>query len=161
MSLHCIFLGITIHNKAVSLKYSVRDKGLHLIFFGGHNSTKPEELLPSFTLPDSTETTENQLTEKESNILLFNPYTSPLTIKTAMLSSKPEQQVVGFQRRSEHKYTTVKAVRPARIRSCWKLFSIKQLIDIAKHLRDSRTKRKKSSEQMFSRTWVDRSLPME
>jgi len=89
-----------------------------------------------------------QLTEKECNILHFITYALPLTIKAAMLSSKPEQSVVRFQRRSEDKYTTVKAVRPARIRSCRKLFSIKQLINIAKHLRDSR-KKEKLLEQIF------------
>lgn len=93
---------------------------------------KTRELLPSSVLPDRMET-----------VLHFIPYALPLTIKAAMLSSKLEQQVVGLQGGPEHKHTAIEAVRPARIRSCRELLSIKQLINIAKYLKESREREKK------------------
>lgn len=91
MFLHCTFLGSTVHNKLMGLKYRVRGKGLHLRFLWGHNYVKPRELLPSSILPGSMEAMEKQLTEEESNVLHFIPYALPLTIKAAVFSSKPEQ----------------------------------------------------------------------
>lgn len=62
-----------------------------------------------------------------------------VTIKTAMLQGVIHEAAVGVEGWSEDKHARVEAVRPAGIRSCRQLVSLKQLVHVTQNLRGNRS----------------------